>query len=139
MEQDYIQSEVKLIDMSEYKHDYENNIKCPFCDHEWLDSWEFDENEGTHTCGSCDETFNVIRHIEVTYSTFRVSCEDQNKNHDFKFESAHCKKQEFISRGNWKDLLENEWTYFEKHTCVNCGEDKYNDITKEQYNTRIKS
>ena len=35
------------------EHKYESNIKCPYCDWEDQDSWEFGEDSGTHTCGSC--------------------------------------------------------------------------------------
>lgn len=47
------------------EHKYESNIKCPYCDWEDNDSWEFDQDEGTHTCGRCDKEFNVTREVEA--------------------------------------------------------------------------
>lgn len=35
---------------------YKSNIKCPYCDWEDNDSWEFREDSGTHTCGSCEKS-----------------------------------------------------------------------------------
>lgn len=58
------------------EHINENNIKCPYCDWEDKDSWEFGEDSGTYTCGSCEKEFNVERNVEVTYSTSRIDCEE---------------------------------------------------------------
>lgn len=44
------------------KHLHENNIKCPYCDWEDQDSWEFGEDSGAHTCDRCEEEYcNLLK------------------------------------------------------------------------------
>lgn len=59
------------------KHTHTSNITCPYCNWEDRDSWEFDEDEGTRTCGSCDKEFNVSRDVAVTYNTSKIECPDE--------------------------------------------------------------
>lgn len=61
-------------------HYYEKNIKCPYCDFEDKDSWEFEQDEAVHECGSCEKEFNVVRNIEVTYSTSRITAKEDYNN-----------------------------------------------------------
>ena len=55
------------------EHNYEDEIKCPYCDYEDPNSWEFGDDNDTHECGSCGETFNVEVYVEVTYSTYPIA------------------------------------------------------------------
>lgn len=75
------------------KHEYENNIKCPYCNWEDKDSWELQEDEDIVTCGSCEKDFNVTRDIEVTYSTSKIKCEENN--HNFIYDHKHIQKRSF--------------------------------------------
>jgi transcription elongation factor Elf1 len=115
------------------KHLHENNIKCPYCDYEDIDSWEFDDDSGSWTCGSCEKEFDVVRNIEVTYSSYRKSCE--NENHDWKFKTSFVSKRDF-KKGKWIDREEYQWTFHKVFKCSICGEEKYIEISKEEYEQR---
>ena len=114
------------------EHKYEKNIKCPYCDWEDNDSWEFGEDNGTQTCGSCEKEFNVEREIEVTYSTTRINCEEIGTKHDYQFERLFARKQKY-ENGTWIDLPEPEWTYRRIMLCSICGDKEYVLITKDDY------
>jgi DNA-directed RNA polymerase subunit RPC12/RpoP len=46
---------------------YTNEITCPHCGGTMGDSWEC--NEGEQECNDCGRKYDVIRHVEVSYST----------------------------------------------------------------------
>lgn len=119
------------------KHLHENNIKCPYCDWEDQDSWEFGEDSGTHTCDRCEEEFNVTREIEVTYSTYRIDCEKKGIEHDYQFESVFIMDRKYDC-GKWIDLPENEWTYKKIMMCSICDDKEYINISKEEYCNLLK-
>lgn len=50
--------------------DYTNDVTCPHCGHEQMDSWEY--NSGEYDCGHCEKPFDVEIYTERTYSTTRV-------------------------------------------------------------------
>lgn len=53
-------------------HEYTDEIVCPFCGHEFSDSWEFSSNEedlGLNECEQCGKSFYATRNVSVTYST----------------------------------------------------------------------
>lgn len=112
------------------EHKYENQIKCPYCDWEDSDSWEFGEDDGTATCGSCEKEFNVTREVEVTYSTSRIECGEGK--HNYQLESHFVGKRKF-EKGIWSDLPETEWTYNRIEMCAECGDKEYITITKDEY------
>lgn len=59
--------------MSEYK--YKDNVKCPWCNYEHEDSYEFFSSrygDGSTTsidCYSCGKEIEVTMHVDVTYSS----------------------------------------------------------------------
>ena len=111
-------------------HEYEKLIKCPYCNYEDQDSWEFTEDEETQvTCGRCEKDFNVSRQIEVTYSTSKIDCE---VNHNFLVDSRHIFKKKF-NKGEWTPLPEENWEYVEIKKCTNCDHTKYDKLSKETY------
>jgi transcription elongation factor Elf1 len=114
------------------EHKYETYIKCPYCNYEDEDSWEFDEDEGTYTCGSCEEEFNVTREIEVTYSTSMISCEEKDKEHDYQLDYFFVSKRTF-EKGIWEDLPEDKYGYNKIMKCSICGDTEYLKLTKEEY------
>jgi len=118
------------------EHNCESNIKCPYCDWEDNDSWEFGEDSGTHTCGDCGEEFNVERNVEVTYSTTRIDCEEKGSEHDYQFESVFMSKRKF-EKGIWTDLSESEWTYHRIMMCSICGDKEYFNISKDEYEQEL--
>ena len=59
-----------------YETKYTQNIVCPCCGYEDMDSWEADFGLGLGgeeelQCGSCGEMFMANRDVEVTYSTWK--------------------------------------------------------------------
>lgn len=114
------------------EHKYESNIKCPYCDWEDKDSWEFGQDNGIQTCGRCEEEFNVERQIEVTYTTSRIDCEEKQKEHDYQFESKF-RKVEIYKNGIWVDLPEDQCQYTKIMICSSCGCKKFVQVSKEEY------
>ena len=49
---------------------YTKNIICPYCGYEDKESWEY-EDEGSWECENCENEFVVVRHIDITYSTYQ--------------------------------------------------------------------
>lgn len=115
-------------------HEHEKLIKCPYCDHEWEDSWEFGEDEGTHNCGSCGKEFNVTRDIEVTYCTSKIDCADDE--HEYMLDSHHVFKTRFLN-GVWHDLPEDKWRYVRKDRCSNCDDVHYTDLSKDELEYQV--
>jgi len=61
-------------------HQSTNEITCPHCDHEFINSWESGIGgcEEEMECESCDETFMVMG--SVTYSSYKKDDKDINSN-----------------------------------------------------------
>ena len=70
----------------EIDHEYTDEIVCPFCGHEFGDSWEIDgssEDLGLIDCEECYKEFYAVRNISVCYSTEKAiygTCKHCNKN-----------------------------------------------------------
>jgi hypothetical protein len=114
------------------RHEYEKNIKCPYCDWEAEDSWEFGADSGTYTCGDCDKEFNVAREVEVTYSTSRIDCSENETEHDCKVDHFYILNRKY-ENGIHINLPESEWTYHKIIMCSICGDKDYTKITKDEY------
>lgn len=121
------------------EHTYENQIKCPYCDWEDRDSWEFTEDEGEQTCGKCEKEFNVTRNVDITYSTSRISCKEGA--HRYKLESHFESKYEYTSP--YRERIEkpsSEWRWFKIEVCEICeicDDKRFVDITQDEYNSAI--
>jgi len=65
--------------MNEFTKEYNtrctDDVVCPHCLHEHVDSWEFDENEDDTQCHSCNESFSMCRNIRITYSSWKIKDE----------------------------------------------------------------
>ena len=63
------QSEAKEINSS-----YTDEIVCPYCGHEFLDSWEYDFDHGDIEldCYECGNKFTAYRDVDVTYCTTKM-------------------------------------------------------------------
>lgn len=118
------------------KHNYEKEIKCPYCDYEFSDSWEYDDDTTELTCSSCDKEFNVERNVEVTYCTSRIKC-DESK-HVYELDSHIEFKSEFRN-GAWNQLPPNQYDYRRIEMCSICGDKEYHKITKDEYLKSLKA
>lgn len=91
-------------------HEFEDKIKCPYCNHEMLDEeYEYYDSELEEIdCRNCDKQFLVTANKKVvTYSTQKIDCKD---NHEYYEEATEinqktCDKwneEFFCSRNNHK-------------------------------------
>ena len=51
----------------------ENNITCPYCGEENIDSFEMPNSEDEHECSECGSKFSYERVVDVTYTMTPVS------------------------------------------------------------------
>ena len=66
----------KRIDMPHIDHEYTDNVVCPWCGYEDIDSWEYiEDTENDIECPECGKLFDMERHTQVTYTTKRARCE----------------------------------------------------------------
>jgi uncharacterized Zn-finger protein len=54
--------------MEEIDHEYTDEIICPYCGEDVMDSWEYSDS-GDIQCGKCRKEFTYEREVTVTYST----------------------------------------------------------------------
>jgi hypothetical protein len=54
--------------------DMTDEVTCPWCGHEEMDSWEFSD-EGEKDCGFCGNEYSFLREITVTYATEKLKKE----------------------------------------------------------------
>lgn len=58
------------------KQNYTNNIICPYCGYEDMDSWECSDSEDEEICGNCGSTFSYERIVTVEYNSYPVKKAD---------------------------------------------------------------
>ena len=56
----------------EIDHEYTNDIVCPYCGYEFINSWEYTESEDEVSCQRCDQSFNLSVEIEISYTTSKI-------------------------------------------------------------------
>ncbi|MET0331309.1 MAG: hypothetical protein ABW154_07755 [Dyella sp.] len=53
-----------------------NEPTCPYCGQRECDAWQIDfdgiEGDVVHTCGSCDEEYQLARNAIITYTSERM-------------------------------------------------------------------
>lgn len=109
----------------------EDNIECPYCGWEDTDSWEFGEESGTYTCQDCNEDFDVVVDVRVSYTTSKKSC----KEHDYVLESLFTSRRKY-KKGSWVDLPEEEHKHYKVMKCAICDHKDYVKISKEYYESK---
>ena len=57
---------------TEIDHRYTDNIICPWCGRENIDSWEVQPDVGDDTCPDCKKSFTYSRKIDVKYCTSKL-------------------------------------------------------------------
>lgn len=56
--------------------EYTREIVCPHCGHQFIDSWEMDD-EGEEYCEYCGKDFYYERIVTVEYSSFKSKEDSQ--------------------------------------------------------------
>src|SRR5438045_320802 len=82
------------------KHEYTNEVVCPYCDHLHRDSWEFSDSD-EHTCEGCEKTFLLEKNYSITYTTKRVPCEDDQHQYGkvTRYDYPQATIDEWVDRG----------------------------------------
>lgn len=57
--------------VADIQHENTEEIVCPWCGHQYQDSWEFSDDDETD-CDECEKQFTFHRIIDVTYDTEKV-------------------------------------------------------------------
>ena len=57
------------LDLNPDSKDYTNNLTCPYCGNEDIDSWELSDNEDEHKCGRCRAIISYQRVVTVVYNS----------------------------------------------------------------------
>lgn len=112
-------------------HTSEDNIKCPYCDYEDKNSWEFTEDDGVWECGHCGKEFKVSRNITITYNSYPTQCKGEA--HDFEYRSRYIRKREYLGKEQWREIPEADWEYYKILVCKKCLYERFEEITKEEY------
>lgn len=104
-------------------HENTDNIICPYCGEEDIDSWEIQSSEEDYQCGSCDEKFNVEVEHSISYSTLKKECVEGN--HD----------NPLFPDLFWIDdkLLKENWRYIESYDCKECSKTDYKYLSEEEF------
>lgn len=114
------------------EHICEDEIKCPHCDYEYSDSWEYNHCEDDKLeCLSCDKAFALTANNTVDYSTKVFDCKDDD--HKWGCGSYNDIDQETLDR--WKKdsvmamcVKENtapHWLWTRR--CLDCTEEQYSE------------
>jgi len=68
---------IKQYEWHEDKTSVEEEMICPYCGYEQMNSWEIPGDDGTVECGRCEKEFDFTRNVEVTFSTTPIAKEDK--------------------------------------------------------------
>jgi len=106
-------------------HQYTNEITCPYCGHEFSDSWDYSDNEVE--CPECDKAFTFERHTEVTYTSHKADCEE----HDFGPPEYTIRTQAEADRMNAENYLDyRKWGAISawRRDCKSCEHYDYQQV-----------
>jgi transcription elongation factor Elf1 len=95
-----------------------NKITCPYCEHEFSDSWKYDnhyDDDDLVECGNCENSFRLEVEMVVRYTTKPASC----KNHDFQLEREFLHYDKYDTCHSWIKIFE----------CSECGDIKSEELT----------
>lgn len=86
---------------------YNREAKCPYCDYEDGDSWDLHGDDGSTYCPSCEKQYMYERHTEITYSTAKADCLNDDAPHQ------------------WDRMVGSPREYFEnRERCTVCDTDR---------------
>lgn len=106
-------------------HEDTQEIKCPYCDNEFGDSWEYNDSDGSTIDCDCGKKFTLSVHFDVTYSTHKEPCDDK---HDYGEPEYYLLNQEACDKRNRDKFCDkSDWKPHRTITryCRNCDEYDY--------------
>jgi len=108
----------------EFDTRYQDMIVCPWCGSKWYDDDSYYASAGTteETCEECGREFSVEANIEVTYTTSRKLCE--NDEHEYEYDRFHFSTQDY-QRGQWINLPEEKWKKVNIFKCKKCHHEDF--------------
>lgn len=57
-------------------HEWADEITCPYCEYETVDSWDYKADYGELECDECEKAFTYTRHIWINYETEKIGNND---------------------------------------------------------------
>lgn len=85
--------------METFKHDFTDEIICPYCGYQFQDSYEHGEySDNILECGDCEKNFSFEKNISVSYSTSK-HCESNNITHNWYLDFTHKYDQSCAASG----------------------------------------
>lgn len=66
----------------EIDHSCTDEVVCPYCGYQFMDSWEFGDKHQDVDCPECGKKFHLTVDVSVTYST-DADCEINEEEHDW--------------------------------------------------------
>ena len=112
--------------INEIEHEGTNEIVCPWCGYEALDSWEMSDS-GDTTCAECKKGFMYAREVAVTYITAKTPC---TQAHEYTRSGFYVRDQTFV-RGAWEPL--DLPIYYAINRCTICDCEIKAEITEQEY------
>ena len=127
------------------KHEYTNEIVCPYCDYIFEDSWEFsDTGEGEIQCYKCSKNFIYTVNIEITYNTSKINCEDKDnkEEHNYIFDSEYDMDADLVQdyntrKYNWVKFPFGKHMHVKVYKCTKCDDEKLEKIIIEDKELKI--
>jgi len=98
--------------IEEFKYKYKDEITCPYCGEEYLDSQEIGNNTnegnlGKQECDHCEKKFTASRNMSITYNSYLAPCLNGEGKHD------------------WRPMIGIPKEYFkDKFRCYICGKEE---------------
>ncbi len=116
------------------EHEYTAEIVCPHCGYKYGDSWEYNNDDGNKIeCECCDKKFILSVNFSVDYSTSKIDCEEEKKEHTYIFSHFYHKERKYGKGLDYIILPEEEQKFYKIYICEICDNNKYDEITKEEY------
>lgn len=116
--------------MSRPNTSYTTEIVCPYCAHEFSDSYELIDSDGDEVgCDNCDKLFTLSVDHGVTYSTKRIDCGDDT--HDWQEAESMQRSQYTADRYNAEAFCRRtDWTpaTIWMRSCNNCDDTEYAEV-----------
>lgn len=103
----------------EIKHEYTDDVVCPWCGNKYGDCWEWTKDSDEMKCDECGKQFEYEKNVTVEYSTSKKQCEEGK--HKYVFDS------EYVSYLNFEDVVkkEEDWEFIEIQKCSVCDDKIY--------------